>query len=161
MVEFSGDNEHWQIVLRPNQAFTWRQNRVFLFLIGTIYLAFSLVGLWFGLWPILFFSGLDIALLFIALWWVVRKNQQQIVLRNERGQLVLEAGRLAPEFTTRFPLAWATVIGRAETRGEGWASIRVGKSGQHVEISHFLNQQDRQKLWQLLTSLGVKTRREQ
>ncbi len=156
MVEFSEQDDQWQIILTPNQAWTWRQNRAFLLLMAIIYALISGFCLYFGMWPVLFFSGLDLVLLFAALWWVVRKNQQKIVLRKEGDQLVLEIGRLHPEFTARFPLQWVRRKGRRAPLEDGWSTICIGQSGKDIEISHFLNQADRKKLWQLLDKLEVK-----
>jgi len=158
MVEFVQDQKQWQIVLRPHRALTWRQNRLFLLLMSGIYAIISLGCLYFGLWPVFVFSGLDLALLFAAFWWVARQGQQRIVLRQDGADLVMEWGRFRPERQKRMPLAWTWLVGVPEVSGKGWASLRLAHGSQQHELSTFLNPREREELWQLLSRLGLRIR---
>jgi uncharacterized membrane protein len=100
--EFDERAHRGRIILRPNRSWTWRANTTF---VATL-LAVSLsIGIGFtlqGMWVILPFTLLEVALLAGALYYCVRRTHQQEVLTFLPDALILERGIRRPDVRLEF-----------------------------------------------------------
>lgn len=155
MIEIQKNQAVWSCVLTPNHSFTWNQNKQFLILIGCIYSVISGVCWYLGLWPVLFFSGVDILVLFAAFYWVARKNMQQIVIHISEEFIDIQSGYRHIEQHIQFPRAWTQLSVSFDSTHNEITQIQLRYTGQTVELAGFLNQADRKKLCHHLHSFNL------
>ena len=84
-----------QIVLRPNQSWTWRANLYFLYVLFAVSLSIGISFAWRGMWLILPFSLLELAALMGCLWYCVRRGYRQEVITVDPERVLIEFGHFS------------------------------------------------------------------
>ena len=143
---FDANAHTGQIVLQPNHSWTWRANLWFLcslaFISGVIALSFLVQGYWL----VLPFTGIELALLFAAIYWCVRKAHSQEVVRLTMDQVVVEKGMNRVEVRHQFE-RYFTRIHVERTRGvNGTQRIAITERDRRLEIGAFLNDDEKTRL---------------
>ncbi len=132
-----------RIELAPNRSLTPRSARVF---VGGIAIVTFAVAAFFalqGLWPILPFAGLEIALL----WWAVRASmndgrQRELILITD-DSVVIERHGLAIPSRTVFARHWATVKLRDPPAAQHPCRLVIESHGRACEVGRFLTEEER------------------
>ena len=142
----SDTGEVCRYVLRPNYSLSWKAAKLcFATIAGvviTVAFAFTLVGLW----PILPFAGLELALLGYCFYRCAANAQFCEVVTVGSDTVKVEKGRGRPESCWNMPRAWAAVaIERHALRGYP-SQLFLRSHGRRVELGKFLNEDERRDL---------------
>lgn len=139
--------------INPNCSLTPRQAVVFFLSIAAVMLVIGLAFTAAGLWLVLPFVGLELALLAYGLRVVqrrarerewIRVDERDVVVHQQRGQAVREH---------RFPRPWTRVELRAP-RAATWPSrLLLASQGRSVEVGTCLTESERQGLRSRLAEL--------
>ena len=144
-----------RLVIEPNRSMNWRQSLAFLSGLGLVLLSIGGTFAYLGLWMVLPYSGLELAVLAWAFHQVSRSGARREVvtlsdreLRVEQGRIRGRRGRGGPERRYVFPRDWVRV--RLEPQGASppWHASRllVGAHGRLVELGEFLPEGERRAL---------------
>lgn len=130
--------------LTPHRSLGSRGFKVFLFIAGLMSLMHAFVFFIMGAWPIVFFFGLDFALLFGAFWLnyrAARAREEVTVSRTDVSvRKFTPSGRMTEH---RFRTFWTRFrINRHEEIGI--VSMHVSGDGKRTDIGSFLNRDDRE-----------------
>lgn len=130
--------------LTPYRSLGIRGFKVFFFIAGLMSLMHAFVFFVMGAWPIVFFFGLDFALLFGAFWLnyrAARAREEVSVSRTDVSvRKFTPSGRMTEH---RFRTFWTSFrINRHEEIGI--VSMHVSGDGKRTDIGSFLNREDRE-----------------
>ena len=142
-----------QIVLRPNQSWTWRANLVLLGTLATLSLAIAMGFLIHGMWLILPFTVLELMAIYFCLHYLVRRNQCQEVITFSADEVVIERGRVAAEEAHRYNRYWAHFCVIAPVLPGRDKRIAIRSHGRELEIGSFLSAADKQTLVERLRDI--------
>ncbi len=149
------DRDECRVVIRPNQSASWRQSMLFLAAIALPLLTIAVVMATQGLWLILPFAGLELAVLFVALYVVSHAARRCEVVSVTPSQVTVEKGRNrsrcqrkgGPEQRFEFVRAWVRVeLSRNQARRLHPRQVWIGASGHRVELGNFLNDDEKAAL---------------
>lgn len=146
-------DDHCRFILRANQSMSWRQTLIFLYLIGTVNAIIAAGCLYFGLWLVLPFSGLEMVLLTVCLYLVSRQTNTHEVITVDKNHIIIESGCRRIAKRKAFSRHWAKVAVTTPTH-EWYASrLHIGAHGKRVEIGRHLVEQERIALARALTQI--------
>ncbi len=136
----------YRVLIRPNQSLS--SSAIVLVVVGFAVVALS-IGIAFaaqGLWLVLPFAGLEVALLTLAFWLVSQSAQDYDLLCVEEPNVVLYQHQQGQEKEYRFKRAWVRV--RLEQGERVWHSPRLmlGSHGRQIEIGRALTADRRRAL---------------
>jgi uncharacterized membrane protein len=116
-------------------------------------LAFSLVFVFQGFWPVLPFWALEMLALGAALYASMRraKYTQTVLITESRISLVTRSRRGAQK--QEFARHWAKVRLRSPQRRHGTSQLTIESRGQAIEVGSFLTEEDRCRLAERLRYL--------
>ena len=142
----SDAGEVCRYVLRPNYSLSWKAAKAcFATIAGvvlTVALAFSLMGLW----PILPFAGLELAVLGYCFYRCAAHAQTCEVITVDTTVVKVEKGKRRLEHRWDLPRAWAAIaIERHALRGYP-SRLVIRSHGRRVELGRFLNEDERRDL---------------
>lgn len=144
------------IVIAPNASLSGRQALWFMLTISTVALGIGMAFAVMGFWVILPFAGLELAALGAGLYVSLRNNAMREVVTVTQDRVRIETGRVdAPESRIRheFMRAWVRLdVEPGRTTG-GAGRLRLGASGQLIELGACLSEQQRLGLAQRLTKV--------
>ena len=112
-----------------------------------------------GLWVVLPFAGIELALLTGLMYKVSRSTYQQQVIVLEAERVVLETGISFPRQRLVFARPDAFMTFADADHPMGTSTVELRDSRTHVEIGGFLNQRDKKKLMRILSTTGLSVRR--
>lgn len=144
------------IELLPNCSLSIRQALLFFASIALASLTFATFFVLQGLWPVLPFAGLELAVLGWALWASLRRrNWTQSILISDADVEIVTRGREG-ERRIVFSRHWASVTLRGP---RSWHPTRlyVESHGRACEVGSFLTDEERRHLWQRLGELIGRT----
>jgi len=135
-----------RIELSPNGALTPASARAFVGGLACVTFGTAVFFALHGLWPVLPFAGLEIALL----WWAVRasmraaRQRELIVITDDR--IVVE--RRGPAVPSRLVFArhWATVTLRGPSLMLHPSRLTIESHGRACEVGRFLTEDERRDL---------------
>jgi uncharacterized membrane protein len=159
MVINSLENGCGPITLLPNRSASWSQTKLFILLAGGLTLVIAVAWAVVGLWVVLPFAGLEIALLTGLMYKVSRATYQQQVIVLETDRVILESGVRFPKQRWVFTRAEAFMTLVDAGHPMGTATVSLSDSITDIEVGNFLNQQDKKKLLGLLRTTGLSVRR--
>jgi len=144
--------------LRPNSSLTPRAAAFFYGSLAAIVLGIALGCAALGLWPILPFAGLELALLYWAVKWVLRRAEAREYIRVDDASVLIEkCARDRRGATSRNAYAFSRPWARLELRpgrAAHWPSRLLFTSrGRSVEIGAFLTDGERRGLKERLAEL--------
>ena len=147
-----GVNGH--ILLEPNLSLGWKDNinlfSIFALIILVTAIFFSLNGKWL----VLPFSGLELIVIFIALYTFFRRARYQEVIRFTQDKVIIEQGRNSAESTQCYKRLWSNFY-IDKPNNMATPKIFIRSYNQETEIGTFLNYDDKQKLIQALKKITV------
>jgi uncharacterized membrane protein len=149
MVLLNGDEPRGgelRIELAPNCALTTQAARRFLLGIAVITFAIALFFTAKGLWPILPFAGLEIALLGWALRASLRRGEErEFIVVSDDSVVVEQVGRKGLSRTV-FPRHWARVKLCGPSRAPHPSRLLIESHGRGCEVGRFLTEDERRGL---------------
>lgn len=133
-------------ILRPNHSLSWKASKLWFATIAGVVLAVALAFTLSGLWPILPFAGLELALLGYCFYRCAVNAQNCEVITVDTKVVKVEKGRRRPEDRWDLPRPWAAVaIERHGVRGHP-SRLFLRSHGRRVELGTFLNEDERRDL---------------
>ncbi len=116
------------LLMRPNRSLSWRQNLIFVGIIGCLYaMSATVLGLR-GYWPVLPWAIIDLGLLFGCLYWLARQGSERQVLRIGAEAIEIQGGKNRQQWQLVWP------------RERAFALIQRARHGQYEEVHVFLRQ---------------------
>ena len=141
-----------RIVIGPNASLDVRGALWFLGSLSALALSVAAVCVWFGFWPVLPFAGAEIMAVTAAVWVSLRRNRYREVISVDDERVLVEfgqtgrAGAASIDSRIEFPRAWARVAIEAGHHRHDPSRLRLGSSGQWVEIGRCLTEEERAAL---------------
>ena len=135
-----------RIVLQPNCSWSWRANA---FLVGTLLVLSSCIALPFtlqGLWLVLPFSLLEIAVLTACLYCCVRRTHTTEVLTLSQTQLVFEKGIDKPTQRLAFNRCFSRFLVDPPRYPWHRKSVALICGGTKLEVGGFLTDNEKDDL---------------
>lgn len=133
-------------VLRPNYSLSWKAAKLCFATIAGVTLTVALAFTLAGLWPILPFAGLELAVLGYCFYRCATNAQSCEVITVGPQVVKIEKGRHRPEDRWHLPRAWAAVaVERHVIRGYP-SRLFLRSHGRLVELGRFLNEDERRDL---------------
>jgi uncharacterized membrane protein len=145
-------------VIAPARALSWPEAKRVLCLISLLPACSGLLFLWHGAPLVLPFAGIEIALLWIAFYYVIRDGEQREIVRIEGSQVWVEKGRFQPTEIHTFDLAWVRVELRRNPHSWYPNRLCLASHGREVVLGQFLTDGERIELAQSLINAIHKTR---
>ncbi len=132
-----------RLILTPNCSLTPRTAT--LFLIATGGLTFLIAGVlaFRGLWPILPFAGLEIALLVWATLHSMRRGKECEMLEISESEVTVFSNRGSRQQITVFPRHWAKVKLHAPQHALHPGRLCIESHGRACEVGRFLTEDER------------------
>jgi uncharacterized membrane protein len=141
-----------RIVIGPNASLDLRGALWFLGSLSALALSVAGVCLWMGFWPVLPFAGAELMAVTAAVWVSLRRNRYREVVSLDDDRVVVEFGQAGAvggaNITSRmeFSRAWTRVSLDAGVNRHDRNRLRLGSSGQWVEIGRCLTDDERAAL---------------
>lgn len=151
--EFDGSRAEGRIILQPNRSWTWRANTC---LVGTLMAVSGSVGTvlaYHGLWLILPFTFVEMAVLLGCLYYCVRRTHMQEVLTFSPDYVVFERGVSRPDRRHRFQRYFASFLVRPPAHPWHRKRIALRCRDQELEVGSFLNSDERDDLVAVLRDM--------
>jgi uncharacterized membrane protein len=135
-----------QIVLQPNQPWSWRANTYF---VGTLLGVSLIIASSFamrGYWLVLPFSLVEMFALLGCLYYCVRRATLQEVLTFSADELIVETGHRRPEHVYRYRRFFTRFM--IEPPAHPWYEprIEIREREQRLEIGRFLRADEKRDL---------------
>ena len=137
-VDKVSSDESYRFVLSPNCSISWRELLFFYGLTCVLALAVGLFFAFQGLWLVLPFSGLEMLVLGIGLYFTSRQVYRREVITLDPECTRIEKGVQSVDQIWEFKTAWVRVLDECrEGRGDR-RTLAIGVSGESVEVGSFL-----------------------
>lgn len=134
------------LVIQPNASLTPRQGKIFF--LSMCGVSFGIAGMLAlqGFWVVLPFAGLEMAALGAGLWWSMRGNAYQEVIRLQDDRLLLESGKLGPARRREYQRAWAQVILEKSRRRNDPPRLLLRSHGKDCEFGRCLTATEKEEV---------------
>jgi uncharacterized membrane protein len=139
-----------QIVVRPNASLTPGGAILFFACVSIVSLGIAIRFMLLGLWMIMPFALLELALLGACILYILRRNDRMEAIDVDRHRLTLIQKEHGRERRQQFQRYWVQII--REKGPHAWYPSRLllRSHGKSVEIASFLDEEERQQLEQNL-----------
>lgn len=151
--EFDRTARWGQVVLRPNQSWSWRSNVILLVGLTALSLTIATAFALQGAWLILPITLLELSLVAACIWYCVQQAYRQEVLTFSDTELVLETGHRDIEkkyqferFVTRFNITKPAYRGHRK-------KVSVRSRELEIEIGEFLAEEEKDELVSTLRAM--------
>ncbi len=142
----SESGEEHRYILRPNCSLSWTAAKLCFATIAGVTFTVAFVFAFFGLWPVLPFAGLELAVLGYCFYRCAAHAQNREVITVGPQVVKVEKGRTRPDDRWDLPRAWAVVaMERHAIRGYP-SRLFLRSHGRRVEFGSFLNEEERREL---------------
>jgi len=151
--EPAADEFYHRVVIQPNRSLNWRQSMWFVIAVAVMLGVISAVFAAKGLWMILPFAGLEVAVLAYCTYRVAIAGMRCEVVSVNDSQVLVEKGHRkrhcsrqeGPDSAVSFPRAWVRVELREQ---QGWypKQLLISASGKQVELGNFLAEEEKIEL---------------
>lgn len=142
-----------EFVLRPNGSLSPQQARVFLGLTAGGCFAIALLFTLQGLWPVLPFAGLEIAVLAWALRTSMRHSGHRETIRVGQDIIRVERRDRAGIHQAEFTRHWTRVTVRAAALPRHPSRLVIESQGRQCELGRFLTEEERRDVARRLRRL--------
>ena len=146
IIEKDANNRISSIVLQPNRSISWPLLLRFYLLTCVVSFSIAIAFSVLGYWMVLPFSGLEMMVLGLGLYFTCRNTHRQEVIRVDGEQIRIEKGCVDVEERYEFDRNWVQM--RSEER-PGWRksiTLSLGSHGEFVEVGSFLNVHEKESL---------------
>jgi len=141
----------YRFIIRPNRSLSWRELLVFFYISLSVSFLIALFFLLLGAWLVLPFTGLEMLLFFLGLYYVAKRSSRDcewVTIREDGIETILFTGRI--KTANSFPRHWA----RLELKeNEKWYTSRLllGCHGRYTEIGVQLSAEEKRALYRDLS----------
>jgi uncharacterized membrane protein len=140
-----------RFIIRPNRSLSWRELLVFFYISLSVSFLIALFFLLLGAWLILPFTGFEMLLLFLGLYYVAKRRSRDcewVTIREDGIETILFTGR--KKTATSFPRNWARLELQED---EKWYTSRLllGAHGKYTEIGAQLSAEEKRELYRDLS----------
>lgn len=148
MVEIAVDSrsQTGHILLRPNQSANWQTVYIIAAIISFVIFIIALYMASIGAWLVLPFSGLEIAVLIMANYYVLCRNARQEVIVFSEDNVTIEKGIRHPSKAICFQRHWTKTRIIPPAHPHHLKTVALFSKNQQVVIGKFLNEEDREIL---------------
>ena len=138
-------NTH-RILLRPNQSISWRLSLIFICFIAITCLSIGVAFAFLGATLILPFAGLEVILVSICVYIVLRKSYCQEVITMTQDKLKIQRAIGKSEKIWEYFRIWSYLL--VERPKHPWypAHIFVTSKGERVPVGDFLTEDEKEDL---------------
>jgi uncharacterized membrane protein len=144
-VEIGSRSTQTVYTIEPNRSLSWQQSKwLFVFLSGSL----LLVSLYFaslGAWLVLPFTGLEILLVGLAIYFQSCCAHRKQYVRIDQSQVEIGDSR-HPAPLVSFPKAWSQIVQIRDRNGWYPSRLLVGSHGEFVEVGKDLLEDERESL---------------
>ncbi|HRF11362.1 MULTISPECIES: DUF2244 domain-containing protein [Candidatus Accumulibacter] len=142
-------------VARPNQSLSVTERNWVFVAMAAASSTIAIVFLYFGAWPVLPFTGIELALL----WWALRHSEETAEdferIALESGQLTIETRRGALAERHAFQPYWVR-LQYVKPQGQSSHRLLIRSHGREVEVGRMLTEEQKKALAsELKQSLGA------
>ena len=139
-------------VVMPNQSMSWRGIVWMYSAIAGVSLLVAVGCYLMGLTLVLPFSGIELIVVGIVFYITAYHGDRREVIIIGKDIVVVESGRHEPETHCEFPRQWANIVFE---HSRSWYPSRllIRSHGRQVEIGSFLNEQERNGLAEILSTV--------
>lgn len=145
-----------RIVLQPNCSASWPQARRLIVALGGFTLAVATAWSLTGLWLVIPFAGLEVALLAYLVYRVSQAVHQRQVLTANHRYIVLEQGQQYPKQRWQFARSQSYFLAIRPAHEFDGHRIFLCHGHSRIELGHFLNKSDKGGLLKALRALKVR-----
>jgi uncharacterized membrane protein len=144
-------------VIQPTRALNWRQAKRWLCLFSIIPTLNGVLMYAYGVPLVLPFSGLEVAFLWFAFYWVIRTGQWREIVRISDAEVTIEKGFNQPTESHSLPRPWVQV--ELQRARHAWypSSLVFSAHGRTVQVGDCLTDGERQALAAALINAIKKT----
>ncbi len=143
------------ITLSPNRSATMRQTRGVIFLISTFVLIIAVGWAWVGVYYILPFAGLEVALLAYFMQKVCYSTYEKEVITIKQEQVIIHSGLHSIEHTMLMKRSDTQVVVSEPDNPSEPIELNLTDSTSRYEIGTFLNQGDKIATRKALKQAGL------
>ena len=145
-IENNTEENTYRILLRPNQSTDWKTSLIFISIIAFTCLAIGIGFAFAGATMILPFAGLEVILVGVCVYLVMKQTYKQEVITLTQETLKIEKGEGKIDQVWEYFRMWSFVS--VERPQHPWypAHIVVTSKGERVPIGDFLNEDEKEEL---------------
>ena len=132
---------------------TWYQCQAFFVLIAGVTLMVALSFAVLGFWPILPFAGMELGLLWVALWLSAASGQNTEVVSIGRHTIAVDRGAAKPERIWETSIASVRVTLRESSNSWYPSTLVLVSMQKELQLGDFLNEEERRELAKQLMGL--------
>lgn len=141
------DSSHTgQIILKPNASWTWRANLYLLYTLMGISLSIGFGFLLAGAWVVLPYSVLEMTILGLCLYYVVRKCNRQEVITVSEEEVLIQRGIRTPNESWNYHRMWAKFLVKSPRHPWDPEIVSIRSHGRELELGEFLSRGDKKQL---------------
>ena len=148
MIQIESDykKNFFRISLSPNRSLSWKSALVFTIIISSICLSIGFGFALAGASLILPFAGLEVFLVSLCIYLVLKKTYEQEIIYMTPEKLKIEKGSNEPKRVWEYFRLWSYII--VEKPKHPWypAHILITSQGEIVPIGEFLSEEEKKKL---------------
>ena len=148
MIQIESDykKNFFRISLSPNRSLSWKSALVFTIIISSICLSIGFGFALAGASLILPFAGLEVFLVSLCIYLVLKKTYVQEIIYMTPEKLKIEKGSNEPKRVWEYFRLWSYII--VEKPKHPWypAHILITSQGERVPIGEFLSEEEKKKL---------------
>ena len=148
MVQIESDDRKnfFRISLSPNRSLSWKSALVFTIIISSVCLSIGFGFALAGASLILPFAGLEVFLVSLCIYLVLKKTYVQEIIYMTPEKLKIEKGSNEPKRVWEYFRLWSYII--VEKPKHPWypAHILITSQGERVPIGEFLSEEEKKKL---------------
>ena len=143
-IDGSGSNA--QIVVRPNQSLSWHGNLTVLASLGIVMAIIAVGFAVMGLWLVLPFAGLELAVVAAGLYVTSRRLANSEVISLSPSSVKVETGYRYPASSRRVKRHWARIdLCNGASRVQP-SRLYIRSHGEAIEVGACLTDKEREKL---------------
>ena len=145
-IESNKETNTHRILLRPNQSTSWSLSLVFIGFIAITCLSIGIAFAFLGATLILPFAGLEVILVTVCVYLVLRKGYRQEVIIMTQDKLRIEIGIGKSEKVWEYFRMWSYLLVERPTHPWYPAHIVVTSKGERVPVGDFLTEDEKEEL---------------
>jgi uncharacterized membrane protein len=144
--EIDNESRTGRIVLTPNASWSWQANLYLLYTLMCISIGIGIGFMLAGAWVILPYSILEMSVLGLCFYYVVRKCNQREVITVSEHEVLVQRGFHSPIESRNYHRMWAKFLVKPPKHPWDPEVVSIRSHGQELELGSFLSRGDKQRL---------------
>ncbi|HED33434.1 MAG TPA: DUF2244 domain-containing protein [Gammaproteobacteria bacterium] len=137
------------ILIEPNRPVSWQGNVRFIAIFALVSFAIGLVALSQGLVLVMPFSGLEVLVVFLALYLVFKKYSSCQVIYFTKNSVIIETGKVCADSHIEYQRYWSKFLVK-DDGNYNIPRLSICSKGVSTNIGDFLNYDDKTQLIELI-----------